>query len=198
MENQVVSRSISHVPPAHFLLKIQTFSSLLENKVESYESSEFNVGSHKWKLVLYPNGNKKKKVKDHPSSVLKIKRKIKKNPKKPKSASADRNISASSLLSLILSFCISAFLLAWLFEGEFLPDSSFRVKFEYLKKRVLLFKVGGLGLMRIVRGMQRLFREELNKITLLSWKESFSQGIGITVPKARTRDKPTNTMIFSL
>lgn len=87
---------------------------------------------------------------------------------------------------------------AWLFEGEFLSDSSFRVKFEYLKKRVLLFKVGGLGLMRIVRGMQRLFREEHNKNTLLSWKESFSQGIGITVPKARTRDKPMNTRVFSL
>ncbi|KAH9687446.1 TRAF-like family protein [Citrus sinensis] len=71
MENQVaVSRSISHVPPAHFLLKIQTFSSLLENNVESYESSEFNVGSHKWKLVVYPNGNKKKKVKDHISLYL--------------------------------------------------------------------------------------------------------------------------------
>ncbi|KAK8562500.1 hypothetical protein V6N12_010578 [Hibiscus sabdariffa] len=45
----------------------------------------------------------------------------------------------------------------------------------------------GLGLMRLVRGMQRLFRGEVN---LLGWNKSFSQGIGITVPKARTRDKP--------
>ncbi|KAK8697710.1 hypothetical protein V6N13_113848 [Hibiscus sabdariffa] len=45
----------------------------------------------------------------------------------------------------------------------------------------------GLGLMRLVRGMQRLFRDEVN---LLGWNKSFSQGIGITVPKARTRDKP--------
>ncbi|MBA0767515.1 hypothetical protein Gotri_016389, partial [Gossypium trilobum] len=52
--------------------------------------------------------------------------------------------------------------------------------------RVLLFKVRGLGLMRIVRGMQRLFREEAN---VLGWKKSFSQGIGITAPKARKRDK---------
>lgn len=41
--------------------------------------------------------------------------------------------------------------------------------------------------MRIVRGMQRSLCEEQ---TELSWKTSFSQGIGVTVPKARTRDKP--------
>lgn len=70
MENLVVSRSISQVPPSHFLLKIQTFSSLVENDVESYESSEFDVGSHKWKLVVYPKGNKNKNVKDHISLYL--------------------------------------------------------------------------------------------------------------------------------
>ncbi|MBA0604895.1 hypothetical protein Godav_017523 [Gossypium davidsonii] len=41
--------------------------------------------------------------------------------------------------------------------------------------------------MRLVRAMQRLFRDEVN---VLGWKKSFSQGIGVTVPKARTRDKP--------
>ncbi|KAK8695608.1 hypothetical protein V6N13_000761 [Hibiscus sabdariffa] len=35
-------------------------------------------------------------------------------------------------------------------------------------------------------GMQRSFREETNE---LGWKNSFSQGIGITAPKARKRDK---------
>ncbi|WRX31886.1 hypothetical protein QQP08_026027, partial [Theobroma cacao] len=34
--------------------------------------------------------------------------------------------------------------------------------------------------------LKRLFREEVN---VLGWKKSFSQGIGITAPKARTRDK---------
>lgn len=43
--------------------------------------------------------------------------------------------------------------------------------------------------MRIVRGMQRSFREEQRAV---GWKESFSQGIGVTVPKARTRDKLMN------
>lgn len=54
-------------------------------------------------------------------------------------------------------------------------------KFDFSKK-VLLFKVEGLGLMRIIGGMQRLFRCE-------DLKKSFSKGIGITVPKARARDK---------
>lgn len=41
--------------------------------------------------------------------------------------------------------------------------------------------------MRIVRGMQKLaYREEI----VLGWKELFCKGIGITAPKARTRDKP--------
>lgn len=55
-------------------------------------------------------------------------------------------------------------------------------KFD-ISKKVLLFKVEGLGLMRIIRGMQRSFCCE-------DLKKSFSKGIGITAPKARTRDKP--------
>ncbi|KAH0996759.1 hypothetical protein GBA52_020623 [Prunus armeniaca] len=50
----------------------------------------------------------------------------------------------------------------------------------------LLRKVRALGLMRIVRGMQRSFPKEQN---VLGWKKTFSQGIGVTAPKARTRDK---------
>lgn len=46
--------------------------------------------------------------------------------------------------------------------------------------------------MRIVRGMQRSFREEQKA---LGWKKSFSQGIGVTAPKARTRDKPMNRVL---
>ncbi|KAH9687456.1 TRAF-like family protein [Citrus sinensis] len=65
-----ISRSISNVPPAHFLLKIETFSSLVENNVENCESLEFDAGGYKWKLVVYPNGNKKKNVKDHISLYL--------------------------------------------------------------------------------------------------------------------------------
>ncbi|KAK4286329.1 hypothetical protein QN277_002897 [Acacia crassicarpa] len=50
----------------------------------------------------------------------------------------------------------------------------------------LSLRVRGLGLKRIVRGMQRSLCEELNA---LGWKKSFRRGIGITAPKARTRNK---------
>lgn len=42
--------------------------------------------------------------------------------------------------------------------------------------------------MRIVRGMQKLIHKEQREIDFYS-DESFSQGIGVTAPKARKRDK---------
>lgn len=52
---------------------------------------------------------------------------------------------------------------------------------------VLWVEVEGLVLMRIVRGMQKLAcGEEI----VQGWKGLFCKGIGITAPKARTRDKP--------
>lgn len=46
--------------------------------------------------------------------------------------------------------------------------------------------------MRIVRGMQRSFCEEHKA---LGRKKSFSKGIGVTVPKARARDKLMNRLL---
>ncbi|KAH9687507.1 TRAF-like family protein [Citrus sinensis] len=37
---------------------------------EKYESGAFEAGGYKWKLVLYPNGNESKNVKDHISLYL--------------------------------------------------------------------------------------------------------------------------------
>ncbi|KAK1591763.1 hypothetical protein Q3G72_013193 [Acer saccharum] len=37
---------------------------------QKYESAEFEAGGYKWKLVLHPNGNKSKNVKDHLSLYL--------------------------------------------------------------------------------------------------------------------------------
>ena len=79
---------------------------------------------------------------------------------------------------------------AWASEGEIFGNFSGYKNSSTL--RVLLFKVRGLGLMRLVRGMQRFFREEVN---VLGWKKSFSEGIGITTPKARTRDKPMSRVL---
>ncbi|TKY68372.1 Ubiquitin carboxyl-terminal hydrolase 12 [Spatholobus suberectus] len=65
-----ISRFISDAPPTHYTVKIQLFSLLTKNSIERYESGEFEAGGYKWKLVLYPSGNKSKNVKDHISLYL--------------------------------------------------------------------------------------------------------------------------------
>ncbi|GLT60240.1 hypothetical protein SLA2020_330130 [Shorea laevis] len=67
-----VARSISDAPPTHYVVKIQLFSLLLKNSVEKYESGYFEAGGYKWKLVLYPSGNKSKNMKEHISVYLEI------------------------------------------------------------------------------------------------------------------------------
>lgn len=48
---------LSKKPPKHFTMKIRSFS-LLKQSVDRYDSREFEAGGYKWKLVLFPNGNK--------------------------------------------------------------------------------------------------------------------------------------------
>lgn len=48
--------------------------------------------------------------------------------------------------------------------------------------------------MRIFRGMQKSFCKEQQKE--LGWKNIFCRGLGVTAPKARTRDKPMSTALF--
>ncbi|KAI7990218.1 Ubiquitin carboxyl-terminal hydrolase 12 [Camellia lanceoleosa] len=68
-----VSRSVRDLRPAHYLFKIESFSILLEEKIEKYESDDFQAGGYEWELCLYPNGNKKGNGKDHISLYLVIK-----------------------------------------------------------------------------------------------------------------------------
>lgn len=65
-----ISRSIVEASPVHYIMKIQSFSLLTTNSIERYESGKFEAGGHKWKLVMYPSGNKSKNVKDHISLYL--------------------------------------------------------------------------------------------------------------------------------
>ncbi|XP_015899311.3 uncharacterized protein LOC107432642 [Ziziphus jujuba] len=65
-----VSRLISVAPPTHYTFKINNFSLLAKNSIDRYESGEFQAGGYKWKLVVYPNGNKNKNEKDHVSVYL--------------------------------------------------------------------------------------------------------------------------------
>ncbi|ONI27844.1 hypothetical protein PRUPE_1G107600 [Prunus persica] len=65
-----ILRSFSQSLQTHYNMKIQSFSSLNKNYVDSIESGEFEAGGHKWKLRFYPNGNLKKNVVDHISLYL--------------------------------------------------------------------------------------------------------------------------------
>ncbi|XP_030468969.1 uncharacterized protein LOC115687510 [Syzygium oleosum] len=67
---QGAKRTVSEAPPAQYVVKIQSYSSLSMNSVDKYESGVFPAGGYKWKLVLYPNGNKSKNVKEHVSLYL--------------------------------------------------------------------------------------------------------------------------------
>uniref|UniRef100_A0A6N2KF27 MATH domain-containing protein n=1 Tax=Salix viminalis TaxID=40686 RepID=A0A6N2KF27_SALVM len=56
-------REERHVAPAHYSMKINSFSVLSEMVDNSYESREFEASGYNWspkalKLVLYPNGDK--------------------------------------------------------------------------------------------------------------------------------------------
>ncbi|XVF58108.1 hypothetical protein PTKIN_Ptkin07bG0036200 [Pterospermum kingtungense] len=54
-----IKRITRDLPPAHYIFNIESFSLLVDTGVEKYESHEFEVGSYKWSLSLYPNGNLK-------------------------------------------------------------------------------------------------------------------------------------------
>lgn len=67
-----ILRSLRDVPPAHYSLKIESLSLFRNTTNENYESGAFESGGYKWKLSLYPNGNKKRNVNDHISLYLAI------------------------------------------------------------------------------------------------------------------------------
>ncbi|CAM8906973.1 unnamed protein product [Rhodiola kirilowii] len=62
--------------PGSYMFKIQKFSLLSEfarmsnNMVQCFDSPEFESDGHKWRLSIYPNGNKKLGVEDHVSAYL--------------------------------------------------------------------------------------------------------------------------------
>ncbi|XP_012845590.1 PREDICTED: probable inactive serine/threonine-protein kinase fnkC [Erythranthe guttata] len=44
-------------PPAHFLTKIESFSSFGTCGIDKFESNEFTAGEYKWRLIIYCNEN---------------------------------------------------------------------------------------------------------------------------------------------
>ncbi|KAJ0105627.1 hypothetical protein Patl1_19260 [Pistacia atlantica] len=47
-------------PPSHYLFKIESFSLLSKAPLPKYTSNQFDAGGYKWKLSLYPSGDKQK------------------------------------------------------------------------------------------------------------------------------------------
>ncbi|XP_024027939.1 uncharacterized protein LOC21402699 [Morus notabilis] len=58
--------------PSHYLLKIESFSSLSKlASVDNYRS-EFEAGGYKWEVSIYPTGDKKNGGQDHISVFLRL------------------------------------------------------------------------------------------------------------------------------
>ncbi|KAE9455379.1 hypothetical protein C3L33_12702, partial [Rhododendron williamsianum] len=73
MDNAVATvRSIRDVPPAHYSLKLTSFSLFLNADIGNYTSRVFEAGGYKWKLCVHPNGNEKMNVGRHISLYLVI------------------------------------------------------------------------------------------------------------------------------
>ncbi|CAN6676587.1 unnamed protein product [Malus baccata var. baccata] len=70
-----ISRPYSVSPATHYTLKLESFSMLKELTGDHrFESDEFEAGGYKWKLVVFPYGNKKKNVEDNISIYLQMAR----------------------------------------------------------------------------------------------------------------------------
>ncbi|XAR69321.1 Ubiquitinyl hydrolase 1 [Bertholletia excelsa] len=71
-----ISRSLRDIPPAHYTLKIESFSQLSEmlsdTKAHNYVSEVFEASGYKWKLSLYPKGDKERNGEGHISLYLVI------------------------------------------------------------------------------------------------------------------------------
>ncbi|XP_056162965.1 ubiquitin C-terminal hydrolase 12-like [Syzygium oleosum] len=71
-EQDEITTETREILPAHYVLKIESFSQLSRDGITMYETNEFRVGDQKWKLILYPNGDKSKKGEDHVSLYLAV------------------------------------------------------------------------------------------------------------------------------
>ncbi|XP_062083634.1 uncharacterized protein LOC133790059 [Humulus lupulus] len=68
-----ISTSTRRVPPAHYLMKVQSYSLLSNSSNGKYDSSPFEAGGYKWRLSFYPNGDKRFNTNnDHISLYLTI------------------------------------------------------------------------------------------------------------------------------
>ncbi|EYU41031.1 hypothetical protein MIMGU_mgv1a026270mg, partial [Erythranthe guttata] len=64
------SMETREVSPAHFVIKIESFSLLDKCGIKKYETNEFVAGEYKWKLIIYPNGDDDENNADYISIYL--------------------------------------------------------------------------------------------------------------------------------
>ncbi|KAF6173477.1 hypothetical protein GIB67_027172 [Kingdonia uniflora] len=57
-EEGMITGVVRDVPPTHYTFKVELFSVLSNSSIEKYESCDFEAGGYKWKLLMYPKGNK--------------------------------------------------------------------------------------------------------------------------------------------
>nr|XP_023905549.1 uncharacterized protein LOC112017315 [Quercus suber] len=67
-----IKRTKRHFRPAHYLLKIQSYSLLCDTGEEKYDSGVFKASGHKWRLSIYPKGNEEMNGSGHISIYLAI------------------------------------------------------------------------------------------------------------------------------
>ncbi|KAK6285425.1 hypothetical protein POUND7_011604 [Theobroma cacao] len=68
-----ITRVIRDLPPAHYSFKVESFTIFAETGLEEkFESGVFEAGGYKWRLLLYPKGNKKSNGGDCISLYLQI------------------------------------------------------------------------------------------------------------------------------
>ncbi|KAK3040999.1 hypothetical protein RJ639_029109, partial [Escallonia herrerae] len=67
-----VVRSFRVAPPAHYRLRVETFSLLSSLNIKKFNSGLFQAGGNKWKLCLYPSGHTKGKGEKNVSLYLEI------------------------------------------------------------------------------------------------------------------------------
>ncbi|KAL3714594.1 hypothetical protein ACJRO7_006497 [Eucalyptus globulus] len=71
-EHDEITTEIREISPAHYVLKIESFSLLSKSGITMYKTKEFQVGDQKWRLILYPNGDKSMEGEDHVSLYLAV------------------------------------------------------------------------------------------------------------------------------
>ncbi|XP_030445855.2 BTB/POZ and MATH domain-containing protein 2-like [Syzygium oleosum] len=67
-----ITTEYTDVSPAHYVFKIESFSLFSENDMDMYETNEFESGGHKWRMILYPNGDESRNGQGHVSIYLAV------------------------------------------------------------------------------------------------------------------------------